>query len=143
MSLLKGTKLAGAYDAIGAETTVRQCAAVLHALGGGTIASVVSAPETFKDVKIGRISSEDIVSESPKVAKEIWGKYIPAALKTGQFVPAPKPLVVGSGLENVQKGFDRQEGGRQCEEGCGRLVMTGWMNAHRLLGRYDGSTKRA
>ena len=111
VSLLRGTKLAGAYDAIGAEITVRQCAAVLHALGGGTIASVVSAPETFKDVKVGRISSEDIVSESPKVAKKIWGEYIPAALKTGQFAPAPKPLVVGSGLESVQKGFDRQKEG--------------------------------
>ena len=111
VSLLKDTKLAGAYDAIGTETTVRQCASVLHALGGGTIASVVSSPDTFKNVKISRISSEDIISEAPKVAEKIWGDYIPAALKTGQFMPAPKPLLVGKGLESVQKGLDRQKKG--------------------------------
>lgn len=110
-SLLKGTKLAGAYDAIGSEVTVKQCANVLHILGGGRIASVVSAPETYRDVEVSRISSEDIVSHSPEVAKKVWGEYVPAALKTGQFVSAPKPLCVGTGLESVQKGLDRQKEG--------------------------------
>ena len=111
VSLLKDTKLAGAFDAIGSETTVRQCASVLHVLGGGTIASVVSSSQDFKDVRVSRISSEEIVSVNPKVAKKIWGEYVPAALKAGKFVSAPKPLLVGSGLESIQKGFNRQREG--------------------------------
>jgi NADPH:quinone reductase-like Zn-dependent oxidoreductase len=111
VSLLRDTDLAGAYDAIGSDTTARQCAIVLHALGGGTVASVVSAPETFKDVKIKRIASGAISSVAPEIGQHVWGKFIPAALESGQFVPAPKPLLVGKGLKNIQKALDRQKEG--------------------------------
>lgn len=111
VSLLKDTRLAGAYDAIGSDVTVKQCASVLHSLGGGKIVSVVSAPEVYKDVEVVRIQSSQIVTEEPDIAKGIWSKFIPSALKSGQFVPAPKPLLVGEGLESIQKGFNRQKEG--------------------------------
>jgi NADPH:quinone reductase-like Zn-dependent oxidoreductase len=110
-SVLKGTKLAGAYDAIGSDTTVQQCASVLHNLGGGKVVSVVSSPKVPDDVEVVRIQSSQIVTQEPDIAKGIWSKFIPAALKSGQYVPAPKPLLVGEGLETVQKGFDRQKEG--------------------------------
>lgn len=108
-----GTEVVGAYDAIGSETTVRQSASILHALGGGgTIASVVSAPEDLpKGIKVARIGSGNIVSQEPEVAAKVWGEYIPAALEAGKFVPSPEPLVVGTGLQSVQKGLDRQKQG--------------------------------
>jgi NADPH:quinone reductase-like Zn-dependent oxidoreductase len=115
ISLLKehGAAVAGAYDAIGADATVRQSAAVLHAFGGGTVASVVSAPDDLpKGVKVARIGSTNIVSqEAGAVAKKIWGEYLPAALKEGSFKAAPQELVVGNGLYFVQAGLDRQKSG--------------------------------
>ncbi|KIW69992.1 hypothetical protein PV04_02304 [Phialophora macrospora] len=115
VALLKerGAAVAGAYDAIGADATVRQCAAVLHALGGGTVASVVSAPDDLpKGVKVARIGSTNIVSQDAgAVAKKIWGEYLPAALNEGSFKAAPEELVVGNGLYFVQGGLDRQKSG--------------------------------
>lgn len=108
-----GTALVGAYDAIGSDTTVRQCAAVLHALGGGTVASVVASPDDLpKDVKVARIGSGNIGSEEKGiVAKKIWGEYLPAALEEGSLRPAPQELVIGNGLYTVQIGLDVQKSG--------------------------------
>ncbi|KIX01456.1 uncharacterized protein Z518_09182 [Rhinocladiella mackenziei CBS 650.93] len=115
ISLLKenGTPVVGAYDAIGTETTVRQSAAVLYALGGGTVASVVAAPEDLpKNVKVARIGSTNIVSqEGGIVARKVWREYVSAALEKGLLLPAPPELVVGNGLYFVQGGLDRQKSG--------------------------------
>lgn len=115
IAVLKGYEVtvAKAYDAIGADATVRQCADVLHAFGGGTVASVVSAPDDLpKSVKVSRIGSGNIVSqEAGVVAKKVWGKYLPAALKDGSFKAMPEKLVVGEGLDAVQDGLDRQRMG--------------------------------
>ena len=107
-----GTDIAGAYDAIGSETTVRQCASILHAVGGRTIASVGSAPVDLpKGVKVTRIGSSNIVSDEPEVAAKVWGEYVPAALEAAEFIPSPEPLVAGKGLQSVQKGLNRQREG--------------------------------
>ena len=115
VSLLKehGAPVAGAYDAIGAESTVRQCAAVLHGLGGGSVASVVSAPDDLpKDVNVSRIGSTNIVNqEAGAVAKRVWGQYVPEALKEGSLRAAPDELVIGNGLYFVQGALNRQKSG--------------------------------
>lgn len=115
ISLLQkeGVTLVGAYDAIGADSTVRQSAAVLHALGGGTVASVVATPDDLpKDVKVARIGSTNIVNtEGGIVAKKVWGEYVPAALEQESLKPAPQELIVGHGLNSVQAGLDRQKSG--------------------------------
>jgi NADPH:quinone reductase-like Zn-dependent oxidoreductase len=115
VSLLKenGAQVVGAYDAIGSEMTVRQCAAVLHALGGGTIASVVSTPDDLPaNVKVTRIGSGNIVSqEGGIVAKKVWGDFVPSALASGALKPEPQALVVGNGLYFVQGGLDQQRAG--------------------------------
>ena len=115
VSLLKenGTAVVGAYDAIGSDTTVRQSAAVIHGVGGGTVASVVAAPDDLpKDVKVARIGSTNIVSqESGIVARKIWREYVATALEIGLLKPAPPELIVGNGLNFVQGGLDRQQSG--------------------------------
>ena len=85
ISLLRGTRLAGAYEAVGSDATVKQCASVLHALDEGkTVVSVGPSPEVPKDVKVVRISSSKIVTEEPEVAEKIWGKFLSAALEAGE-----------------------------------------------------------
>jgi len=113
IALLKGKDVVGAYDAIGSDETVHQCATILHTLGGGgTIASVGTAPDDLpRDVTVARIGSGNIFTLEPEIGKAVWGEYVPWALKSGDLVPNPKALVVGKGLENVQKGLDRQKRG--------------------------------
>ncbi|KAK5113421.1 hypothetical protein LTR85_010849 [Meristemomyces frigidus] len=46
-----------------------------------------------------------------EVGKLIYEDFLLAALEDGSFVAAPEPLVVGHGLEDVQKAFDMQKKG--------------------------------
>lgn len=109
------TTVVGAYDAIGTEFTVRQTTAVLEGVrGGGTIASVGWAPTDggrSGKVLVTRISAGKIVTSEPEVAATVWGKYVPAALKIGQLLPRPRELIIGTGLDYVQAGLDRNKKG--------------------------------
>ncbi|MBE7179693.1 MAG: zinc-binding alcohol dehydrogenase family protein, partial [Terriglobus roseus] len=111
IGLMRGMNVIGAYDAIGTQTTGRQCATIIHFLRGGRVATVGSAPDIYRNVKIVRISSGHIVTEEPDVAEKIWGKYVPWALKEGKLKPSPAALVAGKGLDSVQAGLDRQRAG--------------------------------
>ncbi|KAK3392709.1 zinc-binding oxidoreductase CipB [Podospora didyma] len=111
VSLLKGTENVGAYDAIGSEDTVGQCAAVLQALGGGRIASVGVTPTVGSGVEVVGIMASDIENDEPEVARRIWGSFVPSALKSGKLAPYPEALVIGEGLDDVQKGLDVQKKG--------------------------------
>ncbi|OAP64203.1 hypothetical protein AYL99_00175 [Fonsecaea erecta] len=108
-----GTPVAGAYDAIGTDATVRQCAAVLHAVGGGTVASVVATPDDLPEgVKAARISSTDVVSQDDGVvARKIWGEYVPAALPNEVLKATPREMIIGRRLRSIQAGLDRQKEG--------------------------------
>lgn len=108
-----GTRLAGAYDAIGSDTTVRASAAVVGALGGGRVASVGAAPEDAGGEKVAvvRVGAANLVAREPEVVKAIWGEYVPAALEAGSLVPRPRELVVGRGLYFVQNGLDTNKAG--------------------------------
>lgn len=108
-----GTRLAGAYDAIGSDATVRASAAVVSALGGGRVASVGVTPEDAGggSVEIVRISAPSLVAGAPEVVRAVWGDYVPAALRAGALVPRPRELVVGKGLYFVQRGLDANRAG--------------------------------
>lgn len=41
----------------------------------------------------------------------LWQEYITPALESGQLKCLPEPLVVGKGLESVQKGLDENKKG--------------------------------
>ena len=43
--------------------------------------------------------------------KAIYKEFLPKALETGSFVPAPEPLVAGKELERVQEAVDLQQKG--------------------------------
>lgn len=108
-----GSRLVGAYDAIGLDATVRASAAIVAALGGGRVVSVGSAPEDAggEDVAVVRVSAPNIVSKEPEVVRAVWGEYVPAALEAGTLVPRPRELVVGRGLYFVQSGLETNKAG--------------------------------
>jgi hypothetical protein len=43
-----------------------------------------------------------------EVGPAIYADYLPKALADGSYVPAPDPLIAGTGLESVQAGLDAQ-----------------------------------
>lgn len=45
------------------------------------------------------------------IGHAIWRDFVPAALASGQLQAKPDPLVVGTGLEDVQKALDAQMAG--------------------------------
>lgn len=97
--LLRGEKVVGVYDAIGSETTVRQSAGVLAAVGGGRVASVGTVVEDVgKGVEVVRIGATGIVTNEPHIGKKVWGEWLPDALEKGTLKAQPKATVVGSGL---------------------------------------------
>lgn len=111
-SLLKTTRVVGAYDAIGSVSTANQCVSVLHAIGGGKLAAVGLLPtEVSDDVTVVHVAAGDIVTKEPEVSEKIWAEYIPAALNAQTFSAKPDPLVVGLGLGAVQGGVDKQKEG--------------------------------
>jgi hypothetical protein len=52
------------------------------------------------------VSSVTIVSEQPEVGNAVWIKYVGEALRTGQLLPKPDPIVIKGGLNHIQEGLD-------------------------------------
>lgn len=103
---LKGKTLAGVLDCIGFEAAKLSVEVVRRAAGKGAVVStkggVEDLPEGITLTKIFGVTLRD-----NGVAKAVYGNYLSDALKAGEFVPSPEPLVQGKGLENVQAGVDR------------------------------------
>ncbi|XXG98170.1 hypothetical protein Hte_004491 [Hypoxylon texense] len=59
-------------------------------------------------VKYKWIDGKDMLKEDNVVARAVFRDFLPRALEARQFVPAPPPLVVGSGLEKIQEAMDLQ-----------------------------------
>jgi NADPH:quinone reductase-like Zn-dependent oxidoreductase len=58
----------------------------------------------FKGVKTKFIFGSTLVSN--EVSRVIYDEFLPDALAQGSFIAAPKPLVVGKGLEHIQEALD-------------------------------------
>lgn len=60
---------------------------------------------------LNAVSSGRLPNEEPETSKALYHEHVPEALADGRLKPRPKALVVGDGLESVQKGLDRQKKG--------------------------------
>jgi NADPH:quinone reductase-like Zn-dependent oxidoreductase len=58
----------------------------------------------FKGVKTKFIFGSELVNN--EVSRMVYEDFLPQALEEGSFVPAPKPLVVGKGLEDIQEALN-------------------------------------
>ncbi|KAI9810290.1 MAG: hypothetical protein M1827_006340 [Pycnora praestabilis] len=101
-------KFAGAYDAISEEATVKQCAQVVHDLGGGKIATVLPPPEGLpSDVQAVGVFATTVATKNKDVGNAIWRDFVPQALEDGHLQAKPDPLVIKGGLPKVQEGLDK------------------------------------
>ena len=102
-----GGTFAGVYDAISdAEQSLKYIFPIIEKLGGGNLAVVLPPPEKRPEsVKIGHVLG---ISE---MTHKLWAEFIPKALESGQIKCVPEPLVIGEGLESIQKGVDKNKEG--------------------------------
>ena len=101
---LENVTLAGILDCINLADAIQSCDAVRRKSNNNdkAIATVLEIPEGMENVK--RIFG--IALRKTEVAKAIYEDFLPKALEQGRFIPAPEVLVVGSGLESLQKAPD-------------------------------------
>lgn len=105
LEYLRNKAVSGILDCIGGSATVA-CLEIASAYGGTKFVATTKPnfPAPPEGVKIKHIFATTI--KDNHVGKAIYEDFLPKALKAGSFVPAPEPLVVGRGLESVQKGMD-------------------------------------
>lgn len=76
---------------------------VLKNIGGGFIASVFPGEHTLPEGVTSKfVHSGNFIKMEEHGGKYVWEDFLPKALASGQFVPAPEAEVVGKGLEAIE-----------------------------------------
>ena len=103
--------IAGALDCIGAGGWAGCISVVSRSSGRKFVATTKRGfPDPPEGVVIKHIFATTI-RDNP-VGQAVYQDFLPKALKAGTFVPSPKPIVVGNGLESIQSAIDfYQKGG--------------------------------
>lgn len=70
--------------------------------------------EPPEDVKVKYVWG--IALKDNEVGKAIYEDFLPKALKSGTFVPAPEPLIAGKGLESIQTAVHLQARGTSAQK---------------------------
>lgn len=55
-----------------------------------------------------------------RIGESVWGEFVTESLSSGQLQAKPDPVIVGSGLEQLQKALDLQKAGVSAK----KLVIT-------------------
>ncbi|KAH9833623.1 oxidoreductase [Teratosphaeria destructans] len=101
-----GGTFAGVYDAISTADSYKITVPVLEKLGGGPLSTVLPGPENPpSSVKVFNIFGINPLTHP------VWSEYVTPALEAGKLRAIPEPLIVGKGLEAVQKGLDENKKG--------------------------------
>jgi len=106
---LKEKGVVGAMDCISVKGSIELCGEVLskcNSEGGKMISTVLGPAEGGLPggVKSKRIWGGSLMNN--EVGKIVYEDFLPQALETGTFIPAPEYEVVGSGLGSIQLGLD-------------------------------------
>jgi NADPH:quinone reductase-like Zn-dependent oxidoreductase len=91
----------GIYDAISSESTFAHDLAILKHFGGGKLACVLEAPKDHPE----NVQTQFVFGNG-KDLLHIWDSYVKEAVRSNKIKFLPEPLVIGQGLESVQKGLD-------------------------------------
>ncbi|OKP02009.1 Zinc-binding alcohol dehydrogenase domain-containing protein cipB, partial [Penicillium subrubescens] len=110
---LKNSNSIAIYDAIGEERSFEPLRAIVKYLHGPVkIASVLPCNKPSENFNPKFITSYGIAyPPNENVGEKIWGDFVPNALASGKLQAKPDPIIVGHGLEELQKGLDLQKAG--------------------------------
>jgi NADPH:quinone reductase-like Zn-dependent oxidoreductase len=112
LKALKEGEFSGVFDAVSSADTVKTCAKIAEALGGGKIATVLPPPEGLPSgVQVKGVFAPSITYQERAVGEAVWGEFVPQALADGTLQCKPDPLVVKGGLGAVQEGLNKQKAG--------------------------------
>ena len=82
------------------------CVAIIQKLGGGPLAAVLpEGPEAAEGVAVSHVWGMGPITHP------YWSDYITPALESGTLQCLPPPLIIGEGLDSLQKGVDRSRKG--------------------------------
>lgn len=96
----------GVYDTISNADSYKITVPIMEKAGAGNLAVTLPGPKSVPEaVKVG-----NVFGISP-VTHPVWESYVPEALQQGKLRCVPEPLVIGKGLESVQKGCDKNKEG--------------------------------
>lgn len=111
IAALEGTEFAGVCDAIGTPEAAAAWAPVYEKLGG-RYGSVLPENESVpKGIQGGSVFAVSVAFDDKYIGDVVWAQWVPEALEKGTLKAVPEPLVVGKGLDAVQKGYDEQKKG--------------------------------
>lgn len=108
-----GKEFAGVYDSISLPESFKHCYEIIEKAGGSkNLATVLPAGEGVPSgVKANGVFAITIATQHKQVGEAVWQEWVPGALKDGSLKCLPEALVVGKGLESIQKGLDVQQKG--------------------------------
>ncbi|KAL9612464.1 MAG: hypothetical protein Q9167_002936 [Letrouitia subvulpina] len=102
---LQNRTIAGALDCIGGSASSICMEVVLKSSGAKFVATTKRGfPDPPEGVVIKQVFGSTI--KNNQVGKAVYVDYLPKALDAGTFVPAPEPLIAGSGLDSLQGAVD-------------------------------------
>ncbi|KAL4758760.1 zinc-binding alcohol dehydrogenase family protein [Aspergillus foveolatus] len=103
---LGGKRLAGALDCIGFAAATTTATVVAKCEGTKRVSTTLPVPlDIPTGVNIKQIRGDEL--RDNHVGRSIYNAFLPWALQSGVYIPAPEPMVVGDGLESVQGAIDR------------------------------------
>ncbi|GAA6020317.1 hypothetical protein JCM10207_003224 [Rhodosporidiobolus poonsookiae] len=108
-----GGDFAGAFDAPGSEASTALAVQVAARVKSGK-RFVATTSRAELDLPEGVLSGavfalDPVFKNNGALARALYADFVPAALAAGLLKPAPKPLVVGEGLKEVQQGLEALE----------------------------------
>ncbi|GAM90375.1 hypothetical protein ANO11243_084180 [Dothideomycetidae sp. 11243] len=108
-----GKEYVGVYDAISLPDSLKHVVAVVDKLG--TSNKKLAATLPLEKGSFGDLDGEQLnagyTHRNKELSQAIFAAFLPGALESGQFKAMPEPMVVGKGLESIQKGFDAHKAG--------------------------------
>lgn len=111
IAALQGTEFAGVCDAIATAEAAAAWTPVYEKLGGRYGSVQPDAPGLPKGIEGASVFAPSVALSDRYVGDVVWAEFVPEALEKGTLKAVPEPLVVGKGLEAVQKGYDEQKKG--------------------------------
>jgi len=104
VEVFKDKTTAGVFDAIGGAAW-GPALEFAQKSGSKTVATVLSGfTDPPEGLEIKKVYAPSILSDG--IAKAVFEDFLPKALKSGNYVAAPEPIVAGKGLESIQIGVD-------------------------------------